>query len=75
MGALGALWLSVKPTCSCKAEGRRRRDCRAYRLLVWHNFTQTGLRLEKGCMLILLEVIESLQSSSEHRLMFCKVPN
>lgn len=36
---------------------------------------QTCLGIEKGCMLILLQVTESSQSFSEHHLMFCKVPN
>lgn len=36
---------------------------------------QTCLGVEKGCMLILLQVTESSQSFSEHHLMFCNVPN
>lgn len=59
----------------CKAEGRHRRDCHACSILLWHNFMQACLGMEKGCTLILLQVTESLQSFSEHHLMFCKVPN
>lgn len=72
---MGALRLSLKPPFSHKAEGRHERDCHAYGLLLWHNVMQACLGMEKGCMLILLQITENLQSFSEHRLMFCKVPN